>query len=790
MAAMHRIDDSFSIRRSEIRKSRRTRFWRRLALVMLAAIVCSGGLYGYFAWRGQVTDSDVTDDNQPSEAEMLAAYAPEIIDLAGSPLRIELPDDATASSRLRWYAAPADLAKYGVDGSVAVLHERILPTSTQLMLKIPSTQRDFAFFEAQKVARPQPVQPDSKSFAHIAKDTRTDDAGEQPTAKAEQISTNATDAGTDRDDWGELNGSNLAPGESKWKKTAIEDNVSTAYVIPEASRQRATTDRILQVTGDVELTDFLTKSDINPVIAKFAGDAVSTQFSLTQLTAGSVVALRFAQQPGAGTGKSRLVQIALYEPGKYIGALAASQDGTFMPSVDPWADKDLSAVKKPEDQPQVVQKYRLIDGVYSAAIRNGIGTRIAGEAIMQLSKSYDLAEYANESDWVTLLYAASPREQDGNRTNILFVSIDRADSSIKCYVTLLTDTHNFGCFNENGTTNATTAQNGMVMPVEGVMTSAFGPRLNPVLKKVLLNKGVDWTAPIGTPVRAAYAGTVEFVGDKGNLGNYIQLDHARHFETSYAHLSAFATGLKVGMKVKAGDLIGYVGTSGHSTGPHLHFEAYRNGQAVDPLQMNVAEVGNDAQAVQDLINRIIHVESGGKSDAKNPRSSATGLGQFIDSTWIRMISSYRPELMSSLSRAQVLALRTDPTISREMLGNLARENEDYLKSRGHPITAAHLYLAHFLGPGGADLILSSSGTALVSTIVGADVMKANPHLNGMTVNDINAWTARVMGRKVAKTAEDEADQAPQKVPIAPPADYVAYKGYIEQILKLAITASG
>jgi murein DD-endopeptidase MepM/ murein hydrolase activator NlpD len=788
MAAMHRIDDSFSIRRTEIRKSRRTRFWRRLTLAALASVVvCLGLLYGYFVWHGSAADTDATADNQPSEAEMLAAYAPDIIDLAGSPLRIELPDDATTSSRLRWYAAPAPLAKYGIGGSIAVLHERILPTSTQIMLKIPSTQRDFAFFEAQKVARPQSVPHDSKSFVRSAKDTGTDDAGQQPGAKAEQVSTNPADDSANREDWGELNGSNIAPGENKWKKTAIEDNVSTAYVIPEASRQRATTDRILQVTGDVDLTDFLTKSDINPVIAKFAGDAVSTQFSLTQLTAGSVVALRFAQQPGAAGGKSRLVQIALYEPGKYIGALAASQDGTFLPSVDPWADKDLSAVKKPSDQPQVVQKYRLIDGVYSAAIRNGIGTRIAGEAVMQLSKSYDLAEYANESDWVTLLYAASPREQDGNQTNILYVSIDRADSSIKCYVTLLNATHNFGCFNENGTTDATTAQNGMVMPVEGVMTSAFGPRLNPVLKKVVLNNGVDWTAPVGTPVRAAYAGTVEFAGDKGNLGNFIQLDHTGHFETSYAHLSAFAAGLKVGTKVKAGDLIGYVGSSGHSAGPHLHFEAYRNHKAVDPLQMNVAEVGNDAQAVQDLINRIIHVESGGKSDAKNPRSSATGLGQFIDSTWIRMISSYRPELMSSLTRVQVLALRTDPTISREMLGNLARENEDYLKSRGHPITAAHLYLAHFLGPGGADQILSAPGTALVSTIVGASVMSANPHLNGMTVNDINAWTERVMGRKAAKT--DDGDQAPQKVPVAPPADYIAYKGYIEQILKLAITAT-
>ncbi len=178
--------------------------------------------------------------------------------------------------------------------------------------------------------------------------------------------------------------------------------------------------------------------------------------------------------------------------------------------------------------------------------------------------------------------------------------------------------------------------------------------------------------------------------------------------------------------VHAGDVIGYVGTTGLSTGPHLHFELYQNGVAVDPLggsatalSEGTSEEGpledgtpgratagqaadntpSDSAAVEKLVNRIIHVESGGSARAKNPKSSATGLGQFIKSTWLRMMKTYHPELFRSMSTEELLELRFDPTISREMVANLARENEARLRQYGHSITAGRLYLAHFLGAG-------------------------------------------------------------------------------------------
>ncbi|TIU47340.1 MAG: M23 family peptidase, partial [Mesorhizobium sp.] len=127
-----------------------------------------------------------------------------------------------------------------------------------------------------------------------------------------------------------------------------------------------------------------------------------------------------------------------------------------------------------------------------------------------------------------------------------------------------------------------------------------------------------------------------------------------------------------------------------------------------------------------------HVESGGSARAKNPLSSATGAGQFITKTWIRMMNTYRPDLARSLSTADLLALRYDATLSREMVRNLAREGEAYLRARGHQITAGRLYLCHFLGMEGAAQVLAAPGSAQLSAVLGAAVIQANPFLTGKT----------------------------------------------------------
>lgn len=124
----------------------------------------------------------------------------------------------------------------------------------------------------------------------------------------------------------------------------------------------------------------------------------------------------------------------------------------------------------------------------------------------------------------------------------------------------------------------TPSASGMIWPVDGILTSPFGPRWGS------MHEGIDISAPEGTPIRAADSGTVILLQseyESGGYGNYTCLDHGGGLSTCYAHQSSFAT--SSGARVNQGDLIGYVGNTGHSFGAHLHFEARVNGAATDPL---------------------------------------------------------------------------------------------------------------------------------------------------------------------------------------------------------------
>ena len=118
------------------------------------------------------------------------------------------------------------------------------------------------------------------------------------------------------------------------------------------------------------------------------------------------------------------------------------------------------------------------------------------------------------------------------------------------------------------------------------LSSGFGKRRHPILGYEIFHKGVDLAVPKNTPVVAAADGTVEQMGRKGSYGKYMRVRHAGGFETAYAHLNGYRQDLKVKSKVKRGEVIAYVGSTGRSTGPHLHFEVLKNGKVVHPFGDN------------------------------------------------------------------------------------------------------------------------------------------------------------------------------------------------------------
>jgi murein DD-endopeptidase MepM/ murein hydrolase activator NlpD len=149
----------------------------------------------------------------------------------------------------------------------------------------------------------------------------------------------------------------------------------------------------------------------------------------------------------------------------------------------------------------------------------------------------------------------------------------------------------------------------MRTPVDGArLSSGFGMRRHPILGYSRMHKGVDFAAPSGTPIYAAGAGRVVSAGRNGGYGNYIRLRHSGEYSTAYAHLSRFAKGIRAGSRIQQGQVIGYVGTTGRSTGPHLHYEILRNDAQINPLSVrqppNTQLAGADLERFRAEVGRI------------------------------------------------------------------------------------------------------------------------------------------------------------------------------------------
>ncbi|MGK6318950.1 M23 family metallopeptidase [Sphingomonas sp. DT-204] len=158
-----------------------------------------------------------------------------------------------------------------------------------------------------------------------------------------------------------------------------------------------------------------------------------------------------------------------------------------------------------------------------------------------------------------------------------------------------------------------TTKGGAGMPLNGRLTSGFGMRRHPLLGYMRMHKGLDIAAPYGAPIRAAMAGVVQMAGRAGGYGNFVRLAHAGGLATGYGHMSKIA--VRAGQRVSPGQVIGYVGSTGLSTGPHLHYELTRNGVPINPGKVTFESVqklsGRDLAEFKSKFNKLMSVSSGG-----------------------------------------------------------------------------------------------------------------------------------------------------------------------------------
>ena len=241
-----------------------------------------------------------------------------------------------------------------------------------------------------------------------------------------------------------------------------------------------------------------------------------------------------------------------------------------------------TAIMKVDHRPLRIRG-RVGDGLYWALRASGVSPQAAGEYLRAIGAQLDVGGEVGPNDQFDLIVAnrraATGESQEGP---LLYAAIDRASAPdvrlLKWNVGGRVD-----WIDANGAGRQVSA---FAWPVAGRITSGFGLRVHPILRFARMHRGIDFGAGHGAPIVAASDGRVVGAGWAGGYGRQVRIAHGGGLVTSYSHMSR--TVAEPGSFVRQGQLIGYVGSSGLSTGPHLHYEVYRNGAAVNPMSVKFA----------------------------------------------------------------------------------------------------------------------------------------------------------------------------------------------------------
>ena len=227
------------------------------------------------------------------------------------------------------------------------------------------------------------------------------------------------------------------------------------------------------------------------------------------------------------------------------------------------------------------------NSIFESLMNKNIPENIIMEFVQLFSFDIDFQREIRKNDKIKIFYEKFiDKKQNFIKTGpIYFAKISLHNYSYELYRFQNIEEKYVGYFDSKGK-SATKAL--MKTPINGAqLSSGFGMRKHPILGYNKKHRGVDFAAPSGTPVMAAGTGHIEFVGTNGGAGKYIRIKHMNGYKTSYSHLNKYASGIKKNIKVKQGQVIGYVGTTGLSTGPHLHYEVIFNGSKINPMKMKL-----------------------------------------------------------------------------------------------------------------------------------------------------------------------------------------------------------
>jgi murein DD-endopeptidase MepM/ murein hydrolase activator NlpD len=367
----------------------------------------------------------------------------------------------------------------------------------------------------------------------------------------------------------------------------IPENVTNA---PRATSQPTQMEEKLAVVrhgetlGEVLVANGVPKARIGAVAAAFKGKRGEP------VREGQRVKLLFADFDGSGKNL-QLARLSVYNDDELESMVAIKDGGAFVhvPNAP-----TIVAKRPPKPRPSSADGdgdenddsggIRLYASLYETALKQEIPRPIINELVRVFANDVDLQGGVAAGDSLDVFYDES--EEGNGRDSLLSASLTARDETYRYYRFQTGDDGLVDYYDENGRSSRKFL---IRKPISvGETRSGFGMRRHPILGYYKMHTGIDWAAPIGTPILAAGNGVVLKAQWDSGYGRRVEIQHANGYITTYNHMSGFARGIVDGTRVKQGQTVGFLGSTGLSTGPHLHYEVMVNGHFVDPMRVKLA----------------------------------------------------------------------------------------------------------------------------------------------------------------------------------------------------------
>jgi murein DD-endopeptidase MepM/ murein hydrolase activator NlpD len=335
-------------------------------------------------------------------------------------------------------------------------------------------------------------------------------------------------------------------------------------------------EEVVPLDGEGSAASAIAGAKVDKATAKAAADALLAASGRKAFETGSRLKLRFGLSQDGETRRSELVTVTLYADDRIEATIGRKDSGEFAALALPEANKSGSTEKG--------DRLTVFASIYETALRQDAPRALVDELVRIYSYDVDFQRPVSASDSIDFLYA-EPETGTQEQGELLRVAISLGGETKEYYRFQDKSDGSVDFYDPKGRSGRKFL---LRMPLpSGELRSGFGWRRHPILGYSKMHTGVDWSNKIGTPILAAGNGVVRKAAWDSGYGRRVEIEHANGYATTYSHMSGFGDGIEEGVRVRQGQVIGYLGSSGLSTGPHLHYEVIVNDNFLDPMAIRL-----------------------------------------------------------------------------------------------------------------------------------------------------------------------------------------------------------